>query len=85
MSIYYHDPDGNMLETQVDAFDTPEAATDFMMSKAFEENPFGADFDPEDFIKRIKAGEDEQTLMKRQDVGPRGPESLPPRVLGINV
>jgi hypothetical protein len=72
-----------MLETQVDAFDTPDEATDFMMSKSFQENPFGADFDPEDHIARIKKGEDPKEILKRPDVGPRGPESLPPRVLGI--
>jgi len=82
-SIYYHDPDGNMIETQVDNFDTSEEATDFMMSKAFQENPFGADFDPEEHIARIKKGEDIVSILKRPDVGPRGPESLPPRVLGI--
>lgn len=37
-SIYYKDPDGNMIETQVDNFDTVEAADDFMKSKAFGEN-----------------------------------------------
>lgn len=78
-SIYYHDPDGNMIETQVDAFETPEESTAFMMSKAFQENPFGADFDPEDYIRRIKAGESEESVLKRPDVGPRGPESLPDR------
>ncbi|KAF2804611.1 Glyoxalase/Bleomycin resistance protein/Dihydroxybiphenyl dioxygenase [Mytilinidion resinicola] len=81
-SIYYHDPDGNMLETQVDAFETPEEATDFMMSKAFQENPFGADFDPEEHIGRIKKGESAKSILKRPDVGHRGPESLPAAVLG---
>lgn len=31
-SIYYKDPDGNMLETQVDNFDSVEEATKFMVS-----------------------------------------------------
>lgn len=72
MSLYYNDPDGNMLETQVDNFNTSEEATQYMQSAAFAENPIGVDFDPEDMIKRIKAGEDDASLKKRGDIGPRG-------------
>ncbi|KAF2491271.1 Glyoxalase/Bleomycin resistance protein/Dihydroxybiphenyl dioxygenase [Lophium mytilinum] len=71
-SIYYKDPDGNMLETQVDNFDVPDDATKFMMSKDFEVNPFGTDFEPEDLIKRLRAGEDEKSIKKRIESGPRG-------------
>lgn len=81
-SIYYHDPDGNMLETQVDSFPTSEESTAFMRSKQFEENPIGADFDPEDHIARLKRGEPIASILKRPNVGPRGPDSLPPRMLG---
>lgn len=72
-SIYYTDPDGNMIETQVDNFDTPAKATEFMSGPYFAENPFGTDFDPEDLIKRLKNGEDEEVLKKRVEIGPRGP------------
>ena len=76
-SIYYKDPDGNMLETQVDNFDTVEEATEFMVSADFGENPIGTDFDPEDLIKRLKAGEDDASLKRRIEIGPRGlPEML---------
>ena len=71
-SIYYRDPDGNMIETQVDNFDDPEAATEFMKSAHFAENPIGTDFDPEDWIRQISAGKSEAELMKREEVGPRG-------------
>lgn len=71
-SIYYQDPDGNQIETQVDNFEDPEEATEFMKSKAFEENPIGVDFDPEDFIERIKKGQSEKTLTTRPEIGPRG-------------
>ncbi|KAK7905501.1 hypothetical protein LTR67_000224 [Exophiala xenobiotica] len=71
-SIYYKDPDGNMIETQVDNFDDPDEATKFMESKYFNENPIGADFDPEDHIKRLSAGESEAELKKRVEIGPRG-------------
>ena len=71
-SIYYKDSDGNMLETQVDNFDTVDEATQFMMTQDFAENPIGTDFDPEDLIKAIKSGVEESVLKKRKEIGPRG-------------
>jgi catechol-2,3-dioxygenase len=71
-SIYYQDPDGNMLETQVDNFEDPDKATAFMRSKFYAENPIGTDFDPEDFISRLQKGETEAELQKRVEIGPRG-------------
>jgi|SRR5690242_13500048 len=71
-SIYYRDPDGNEIETQVDNFKDANDATDFMKSRAFAENPIGVDFDPEEFITRLQNGEKEEVLMKRPEIGPRG-------------
>lgn len=71
-SIYYRDPDGNEIETQVDNFQDAEKATEFMKSKAFAENPIGVDFDPEDFIRRLENGEEAEKLQKRVEIGPRG-------------
>ena len=70
-SIYYTDPDANMIETQVDNFDTAEKASEFMASKEFEENPIGTDFDPEDLIKRLESGESHESIKKRVEIGPR--------------
>lgn len=72
-SIYYQDPDANMLETQVDNFDTNKEATNFMQSKYFAENPIGTDFDPEDLIERLRKGEADAGLKRRVEMGPRGP------------
>ncbi|KAH8588302.1 putative ring-cleavage extradiol dioxygenase [Bisporella sp. PMI_857] len=66
-SIYYADPDGNQIETQVDNFDTPEEATEFMMSKYFNANPIGVPFDPEDLIKRLRSGVDHKRIKARPD------------------
>lgn len=71
-SIYYRDPDGNMIETQVDNFENPHEATGFMRSKFFAENPIGTDFDPEEYITRLKRGDNEIELLKRVEIGPRG-------------
>ncbi|KAH9821429.1 glyoxalase/Bleomycin resistance protein/Dioxygenase [Teratosphaeria destructans] len=70
-SIYYKDPDGNMLETQVDNFDTVKEANDFMMGSAFAENAVGTDVDPEQLIERLRGGESEEVLKKRVEIGPR--------------
>ncbi|KAJ9499835.1 hypothetical protein LTR99_000467 [Exophiala xenobiotica] len=71
-SVYYQDPDGNLLETQVDNFETNEEATEFMNSKYFAENPIGTDIDPENLIERIRNGEEDAELKRRVEIGPRG-------------
>ena len=75
MSMYYHDPDGNTIETQYDTM-TAEEATAYMKAPKFQENPIGVDFDPEDMIKRIKSGEPLESLVERGDIGPRGLDSV---------
>jgi len=45
-SMYYQDPDGNMVEMQVDAFPTIEETNAYFGSPDFHENPIGVDFDP---------------------------------------
>lgn len=71
-SMYYEDPDGNTIETQVDNFDTPEEAADFMNGPLFGENPIGTDFQPEQLIERLERGEDERSIKTRIEIGPRG-------------
>lgn len=71
-SMYYADPDGNQIELQVDNYDTIEEATAFFYSPAFAENPIGVEFDPEDLLKRLAAGEPEKRLKQRPDIGKRG-------------
>jgi catechol-2,3-dioxygenase len=70
-SIYYHDPDGNDIETQVDNFKTVEEANEFLQSPAFAVNPIGTDFDPEELIRKLEAGEDEKVITTRVEIGPR--------------
>ena len=70
-SMYWADPDGNEVETQVDSFDDPNAATDYMNSQAFIENPLGVDFDPEELVNRVESGEPEAEILRRPNIGPR--------------
>lgn len=77
ISLYYKDPDGNVLETQFDAFTNSDDASAYMLSPAFATNPIGVDFDPEEFIERIKKGDSFAALTHRPDIGPRGLETVP--------
>ena len=54
-SIYYSDPDGNMIETQFDNMSAPEA-DEFMKGEYFARNPIGVDFDPELLLQRYREG-----------------------------
>ena len=77
ISMYYRDPDGNVLETQIDVFETLQETFQYVKSPEFLENPIGVDFDPEDWINRLREGENEKTVCKRPSIGPRGFESNP--------
>ncbi|KAI0505699.1 Glyoxalase/Bleomycin resistance protein/Dihydroxybiphenyl dioxygenase [Xylaria bambusicola] len=76
-SLYYRDPDGNRLETQVDNFDTNEETTAFLTGPEMRENPLGVDFDPEDLIRKLESGVPEAEIKKRPNIGPRGIEDIP--------
>lgn len=67
ISIYYSDPDGNMVETQVDCFEDVEEATRFMESEAFVRNPVGVEFDPEELCGRVKSGEGKERIFVRPE------------------
>ncbi|KIW21685.1 hypothetical protein PV08_02265 [Exophiala spinifera] len=75
ISLYYHDPDGNVLETQCDTLDN-ERANEFMSSKSFQENRIGVDFNLEEILERLKKGESFRDLTHRPDIGPRSVETV---------
>jgi catechol 2,3-dioxygenase-like lactoylglutathione lyase family enzyme len=70
-SLYYHDPDGNRVELQVDNFDTAEEGVAYCARREFMENPVGVDIDPVDLLRRVRAGESERQLKVRPNIGPR--------------
>src|SRR5229473_6672593 len=62
-SLYYHDPDHNRIELQVDNFaDMTEATT--LMQEQFSINPVGEEFDPEDLLARLRSGVDPAELVR---------------------
>lgn len=68
-SLYYEDPDHNQLEFQVENFASVEESGKFFFSDAFAENPIGVEFDPDDLLRRLRAGESEEDLKRRPDIG----------------
>jgi hypothetical protein len=48
-----------------------------MNSKLLQENPIGTEFDPDKIIRRLQAGESEDSLKRRIEVGWRSIEGLP--------
>jgi len=71
-SFYYRDPDGNQMEFQIENFGSVEESAAYFFTKDFAENPIGVEFDPEDLLKRFRAGEREDVL-KRRPAGPISP------------
>jgi catechol-2,3-dioxygenase len=55
-SMYYTDPDGNRIELQIDNFATAEEGQAWMHSPAFDRNPIGVEFDPEELVRKFRAG-----------------------------
>lgn len=65
-SIYYRDPDGCLAELQIDNFDSAQAATDYMHSDAFINDPLGPVFDPDRMYKAFTDGTPLDVLLTRE-------------------
>ena len=63
LSMYYADPDGNQVELQVDTM-TADEAESFMAGDVFAANPIGVAFDPDDLVRRHRAGESAESLVE---------------------
>jgi catechol 2,3-dioxygenase-like lactoylglutathione lyase family enzyme len=55
-SMYYRDPDGNRVELQIDNFATAEEGQAWMHSPAFDRNPIGVEYDPDELVRKFRAG-----------------------------
>ena len=64
VSMYYADPDGNQMEFQVDCFNSSEEANGFIEAK-FSANPIGVEFDPDDWLARLRSGTPGSDLLVR--------------------
>ncbi len=75
-SMYYFDPDKNMVELQVDNVPEEQFA-EYFENGEFTENPIGVKFDPEELFGRLAAGEAEETLLPRPAGEPAPLEEFP--------
>jgi catechol-2,3-dioxygenase len=65
VSMYYADPDGNQMELQVDCYPSAQQANEFMEGPHFALNPIGVEYDPEEWLQRLRSGEAPATLLPR--------------------
>jgi len=72
VSMYYADPDGNQMEFQVDSYASTEEANAFI-DEHFSANPIGVEFDPDDWLARLRAGERASNFLVRQVHEPMSP------------
>ncbi len=73
VSMYYADPDGNQMEFQVDSFGSKEEAAAFMAGPHFAANPIGVEYDPDDWLARLRAGAPVSSFIRRETDEPRSP------------
>jgi catechol-2,3-dioxygenase len=55
-SMYYTDPDGNHIELLVDTFVAAGEGRALMHSPAFDRNPIGVEFDPDEHVRKFRSG-----------------------------
>jgi catechol-2,3-dioxygenase len=55
-SLYYKDPDSNEVELAVDNFDNREDMDAWFATGAFDRNFIGVRFDPEEMVRKHRAG-----------------------------
>ncbi|HEY7787504.1 MAG TPA: VOC family protein [Casimicrobiaceae bacterium] len=72
VSMYYADPDGNQMEFQVDSYRSSEDANAFINAN-FSANPVGVEYDPEDWLARLRAGASVSDFLVRQVHEPVSP------------
>jgi catechol 2,3-dioxygenase-like lactoylglutathione lyase family enzyme len=72
VSMYYADPDGNQMEFQVDCLPKGTDAGAFM-SESFAMNPIGVEYDPDEWLGRLRAGADQSELLTRTTHEPISP------------
>ncbi len=71
-SLYYADPDGNQMEFQVDSYNSSEEANAFINAH-WDANPLGVEFDPDEWLSRLRAGAPESEFLLRRIHEPVSP------------
>ena len=62
-SLYYADPNGNQMEFTVDAFPTKAESAAYLRGSQMDANPVGVEYDPGDWLARLRGGAAETELL----------------------
>src|SRR6202453_1692207 len=73
-SMYYRDPDHNLIELTVGSFKTVDDLNAWLATGALDINPLGVFLDPEELAARVDSGEPEEEILKPH---PQHTEVLP--------
>jgi catechol-2,3-dioxygenase len=76
-SLYYHDPDRNRVELQIDNFEDLDEGGALLSSMATT-NPIGVLFDPDDLAAQLAAGASQDSIVQKtaEEIGPVTPELI---------
>ncbi len=72
-SLYYADPDGNQMEFTVDAFPTKAEANAYFHGSLIDKNPVGVEYDPDDWLIKLRGGKAESELLSMDSQGAVSP------------
>ncbi len=72
-SLYYADPDGNQMEFSVDCFASKGECRDYFQGENIGANPVGTEYDPADWLARLRAGASEADLLAIDLAAPVSP------------
>jgi len=64
-SLYYHDPEKNDIELQVNNYPDPRDCAAFFRSETFAKNPLGVEFDPDALVALWRGGASEAELCRQ--------------------
>ena len=63
-SLYYADPDGNQMEFSVDCFPTKAESTAYFHGDQIGANPVGVEYDPDEWLAKLRNGTSETELLQ---------------------
>jgi len=63
-SLYYADPDGNQMEFTTDVFATKAEGSAYFHGSDIGDNPVGVEYDPDEWLEKLRAGTPEAELLK---------------------
>ena len=70
LSMYYRDPDRNQVELQVELFDSAASVAAWLEKSDCASNPLGGKYGPDEFVRRLRAGDDLTDLLERRRIDP---------------